>query len=295
MLALITGQGALPAAVAAACAERPVICALEGHAPEGLQTDLTFRIEHLGTLLSTLKHKGVTEVCFCGAIARPQIDPTQIDTATMPLVPVIAAAVAGGEDSALRAVIGVFEQAGFLVRATHDLAPDLIPPTGILTRTMVHEDAQADVAVALRVSAAQGAEDLGQACVIRGGAVLAREDARGTDAMLEALVGGASPLTGDGEPVADMMDMAGDLLGSAADWLSGDTLPAVARGGLLFKAPKPGQDTRIDLPTIGPRTVDLSVAAGLRGIVIAAGGVMVLDRPRVVETLNAAGLFLWVR
>jgi len=295
MLALVTGQGALPAAVAAAQAQRPLVCALAGNDPDGLQPDISFRIEHLATFMETLKVKAVTELCLCGTIVRPQIDPSQIDAATRPLVPKIAKAIARGEDSALRAVIGLFEQAGFTVRAAHELAPELIPPQGMLSRAMLPDDAHSDVAAALRVSASQGVADLGQACIIRGGAVLAREDARGTDAMLEGVAKGAAPLLGSADPVSDMMDMAGDLLGSVADWLSGDAAQHAMRSGLFYKAPKPGQDMRVDLPTIGPRTVELVAAAGLSGIVIASGSVIVLERSRVIETVNATGLFLWVR
>jgi DUF1009 family protein len=39
----------------------------------------------------------------------------------------------------------------------------------------------------------------------------------------------------------------------------------------------------------------LAAKAGLAGIVIEAGGVMVLDLAAVIETLNAHGMFLWVR
>ncbi|NIY99381.1 LpxI family protein, partial [Salipiger sp. HF18] len=68
-----------------------------------------------------------------------------------------------------------------------------------------------------------------------------------------------------------------------------------AEGGVLYKAEKPGQDTRVDLPVIGPRTARGAIRAGLAGIVVSAGGVMVLDRDEVLSLLDEAGLFLWVR
>ncbi len=98
-----------------------------------------------------------------------------------------------------------------------------------------------------------------QACIVRLGRVEATETSAGTDSMLR---------------------------GHARRAL---------RQGILFKAPKPGQDRRADLPTIGPHTAEGAVAAGLDGIVIEAGGVIVIDRPAVVEILDSAGLFLWVR
>jgi len=68
-----------------------------------------------------------------------------------------------------------------------------------------------------------------------------------------------------------------------------------AGGGILFKAPKPGQDRRVDLPTIGPNTIVAACAAGLAGVVIESQGVMVLDHVTVLAECNRLGLFLWVR
>jgi DUF1009 family protein len=65
--------------------------------------------------------------------------------------------------------------------------------------------------------------------------------------------------------------------------------------GVLYKAPKPGQDRRVDLPALGPRTVAHAAAAGLAGIAWAAGGVILLDRPATIAAAQEAGLFLWAR
>ena len=64
------------------------------------------------------------------------------------------------------------------------------------------------------------------------------------------------------------------------------------RAGVLVKAAKRGQDTRIDLPAIGPRTLDLAVAAGLEGISFAAGEVLVLDAGALTLAADTAGIFL---
>lgn len=296
MLALVTGRGGLPAAVVAALPKRPLICALEGQRPDELTPDIVFRIEHLGTLFAMLKSASVTDVCLCGAIDRPKLDLSAVDAVTTDLLPILAAAVSAGEGGALRYVIQLFEDAGFVVRAAHELAPNLLPTTGVLTATQMANSSAADVALALQVLQAQGEADLGQACVVQNGRVLAREGARGTDVMLDALIAGKNEdRNDDPDMFSGMMDMAGDMLGGAADWLSGDGAQRKGRAGFLFKAPRPGQDLRADLPTIGPITVQKVIAAGLEGIVIEAGGVLVLEQPRVIAELDAAGLFLWVR
>ena len=299
-LALITGRGALPRAVADVQDARPLICALDGHVPDGLAPDLTFRIEKLGGLLRDLTRRGVTEVCFCGAIDRPKISLGRLDARTVPLLPALSKAVGGGEDSALRTVLGLFEAKGFAVRGAHELAPGLLPPGGVLTDATPGAEVETALAIAEEVQREQGRKDEGQSCVIRDGVVIAQEDRRGTDAMLsdllprpEASQSGAS----DDDLFGMTLDMVGGVLDSTADWLSGPVAEARAKGqgGVFFKAPKPGQDRRVDLPTIGRETVARAIAARLDGIVLARDGVMVLDQGDVIDMLNDKGLFLWVR
>lgn len=260
MLALIAGTGALPAEIVSHLPRPPLVCALAGHEPDGLDADIVFRIETVGTLLADLASRGVTEICLAGAIRRPVIDPSRIDAATAPLVATIQRAMMAGDDGALRALLGLLEEAGLTVRAAHQIAPDLLPAPGCPTRLEPGDGDRRDAARGQEILACMGAADIGQACVVLDGQALAVESVFGTDWMLESL--GARPDAG---------------------------------GGVLFKAPKPGQDRRADLPAIGPGTVVAAVAAGLSGIVIEAGGVIVLDRPAVIGECDRLGLFLWVR
>ncbi|QFT62915.1 LpxI family protein [Roseivivax sp. THAF30] len=288
MLGLIAGRGALPGAVSAARVEKPLVAALEGNAPDSVTPDLTFRLETLGTLIETFSARGVREVCLCGSIDRPQIDPARIDAPTEPLVPRLKEALALGDDGALRVVMALFEEAGMTILAAHEAAPALLLPPGVPTTTHPPAIAETEAEVGERVLSEMAAADLGQACAIRGTEVLAREGEDGTDAMLARLAQGDA----GGDPVSFMMDTAYDVLGGAADWLS-----AKPQGGqgCLFKAPKPGQDRRADLPAIGPETVRGVAAAGLAGIVIEAGGVLVLDQRTTLARAEEAGLYLWSR
>lgn len=256
MLALIAGQGALPGLLAEH-ADR--IAALEGIAPDAVTPDRSFRLERLGSFIAELKAEGVTEVCFAGAIHRPTVDPAAIDAATLPLVPRLQAALQAGDDGALRIVLDLFEEQGLHVRAAHELRPDLLPEAGVPTQSKPDDRAAADLARARAAHAALAAADIGQACVVAGGQVIALEAVLGTDWMLDSLKART-----DGA------------------------------GGLLYKAPKAGQDRRVDLPTIGPDTVRRAAEARLDGIVIEAGGVIVLDLAATVREADARGLFLSV-
>ena len=294
MLALIAGTGDLPPALVARLPVRPLVCALDGFKPI-LQTDITFRLEHLGTFLQTLQTCGVTRICMAGAVRRPQIDPAAIDAATIPLIPKVQAAMAQGDDGALRVIIALLEEAGFAVVAAHEIAPDLLPDAGVLTQATPEDWHKADAAEGEACVAAMGAADVGQACIVRVGQVLAKEGPDGTDAMLSAFFEPYDPPMAD-DPLTYVMDLGAAAVETVTKWMSGlQNVPATADDGILFKAPKPGQDRRADLPLIGPDTAMRAAEAGLSGIVIEADGVMVLNRSAVVDILNAQGMFLWVR
>ncbi len=260
MLALIAGRGKLPAVLVDSLEDLPFIASPEGFDPDFLVPDRRFRIEELGTLLEELHALGVTEVCFAGGIRRPDIDPARVDAATRPLVPRILAALGQGDDGALRAVLSIFEEAGFAIRGVHEILPALLPDEGVHTARRPDPAQEADAARAARIVAGMGHLDIGQAVAVQAGQALALEGVFGTDWMLASL--------------RQRPD---------------------EEGGVLYKAAKPGQDRRIDLPMIGTDTVTAAKRAGLDGIVVARGEVMVLDIDRVVRAADKAGLFLWVR
>jgi UDP-2,3-diacylglucosamine hydrolase len=263
--AIIAGQGRLPAAVAANL-QAPLVASLDGFAPEGLTVDITFRVERLVPFLRALDRDGVTRVIFAGAASRPRLDPALLDEATAGLLPRLMQAMAAGDDATLRAVIEIFEEFGFTVAGVAEVAPDLLPGPGVLVGSLSPRD-EADATRAAEIVAALGAVDVGQGAVVAQGLCLGVEALPGTDAMLAgvaALIPGLRP-----DP---------------------------ARGrGLFYKAAKPGQDRRIDLPTIGPDTVRAAHAAGLGGIAFEAGAVICLDLPEMQALADKLGLFLWAR
>jgi DUF1009 family protein len=290
MLALVCGSGDLPRAVSDACDTPPVICALSGFVPAGLSPEITFRLETLGSLIAWLHARGVTRICLCGHIRRPTVDLDAVDPATRAYLPRFAEALQLGDDGALRVVLAIFSDAGFEILAAHEAAPTLLPAIGVPTRAAPGTEIADAARLGDAVLDEMGSADSGQACVIRDGRVVAREDQAGTDAMLAELTRSTGE-EGFGDPFSWAMDQADAALGAAADWLSGQGSGA----GFLYKGPKPGQDRRADLPVIGPATAAAVARAGLSGIVIEAGGVMVLHRARTIAALDRAGLFLWVR
>lgn len=262
--AIIAGQGGLPAAVLAAMPVRPFVASVEGFAPDGISVDQMFRVERLVPFLRGLQDRGIARVVFAGAVRRSQLDPAMFDPDTATLVPRLLAALQGGDDATLRVVVALFEEAGLAVAGVQEVAPELVPGPGVLEGALTDAD-QRDADRAAGIVAALGSVDVGQGAVVQQGLCLGLETLAGTDAMLQAVAA-----------------------------LPPDLRPEGARG-LFCKAPKPGQDRRIDLPTLGPGTVALVAEAGLGGIVWEAGGVICLDLPAMRAVARAAGLFLWAR
>ncbi len=299
-VALIAGTGDLPPLLACRLAEQgtpPVVCEMMGFASQVLGDfdRVPFRIETLGTFLQVLKDKGVTQVCMAGAMRRPPVDPSAIDAATAPLVPRLMEAMAKGDDGTLRAVMAIFTEHGFEVIGAHQIAPDLLPQAGTYTKT-APPDLSHDLAVAVTALAEMGRADLGQAMLVRDGRVIAREDDRGTDPLLGDFCSDEASFA-DGESLTALIDSATNLAQEFSDWLSGQEGPTgdrAAEGAFLYKAPKPGQSLLVDMPTIGVRTAMMAARAGLAGIVIAEGGVLVLDRPQLVSVLDAQGMYFLV-
>ncbi|MEO6298090.1 MAG: UDP-2,3-diacylglucosamine diphosphatase LpxI [Paracoccaceae bacterium] len=264
-LALIAGRGALPAALIATLADRPLICALDGFAPD-VPTDITFRLERLVPFLRALQDAGVTEVAFAGAVRRPRLDPALFDPATAQLVPRLLAAMQAGDDATLREFVALFEEADLTVRGIADIAPALLPGAGVIAGAITLRD-QADATRAAEIVAALGAVDVGQGACVAQGQCLAVEALPGTDAMLIALADLPATLRPD---------------------------PRQGKG-VFYKAAKPGQDRRIDLPTLGPETIRHAAAAGLGGVAFQAGSVICLNLPEMLAQAARLDVFLWSR
>ncbi|MEM6557961.1 MAG: UDP-2,3-diacylglucosamine diphosphatase LpxI [Pseudomonadota bacterium] len=289
MLALIAGAGDLPRLLYEALDPKPCVAAMAGFEPQAIPVEMTFRIETLGGLIADLASRGVRDVCFAGSIQRPPLDPKQVDAATLPLVPRMLAALQQGDDAALRIVLGFFEETGIEVRAAHEVLPSLLPPPGVLSERQPDDQATADINRAVTVVDAMGVADLGQSCIVSRSQVLAVEAVMGTDWMLDHLRVARAKSSSNENGLSDESDAADE------DALQPRVFPEpLRRGGVLYKAPKPDQDLRVDMPVIGPSTVRGAAAALLDGIVIRAGSVMVLELEATVAAANSAGLFLWV-
>ncbi len=269
-LGLIAGGGELPQAVAQRCdieGRDLYVVRLDGFADPHLARwpGDDFGMAQIGAILKALKRNGCGAVCLAGIVNRPDFKSLKPDLKGASLLPGIVSAAAKGDDALLRKILSVFEAEGFAVEGADDILGGETLPAGALGALTPTKDQLADLKKALHVAEKSGELDIGQGAVVCDGLVLAVEAQEGTDAMLDRVAG-----------------LPADLRGRPGD----------ARGA-LGKAPKPIQDLRVDMPVIGPRTLENAARAGLAGVGGIAGRLILIDRPAVIETADRLRLFVW--
>lgn len=269
-LGIIAGNGRLPAEVAIAVREsgRPIVLiAIRGESDPAL-ADLDARWVdwgQVGRLFKTLREEGVRDIVLIGGVARrPDFKSIVSDFETLKRLPRIAAAMIGGDDSVLTRVLRLVEEEGFRIVAAQDVAPSLLARIGPLGAIRPSARDEHDIRLCRDIITVLGPYDVGQAAVAVDGRVVAVEAAEGTDAMLSRV----------------------------AEARAAGRISAKGTVGVLVKGPKPGQDLRVDLPTIGLKTIEAAKVAGLAGIALEAGRVLIADRAATLAAADKAGLFI---
>jgi len=269
-LAIIAGAGDFPprlASLVAGHGRQVFIAALEGAAVPanfGAADLQCYRLGQLGRLLEDLRRRDIIDLILIGSLPRPSFGALRPEASTLKYLPHFARAFRGGDDHLLRGVVTFFEGQGFTVHGPADVAPQMAAPVGPLGRKVASAAQKDLVTRGFQLLAALSPFDVGQAAILADHRVIAIEAAEGTDAMIRRV---------------------GDLVASGRlRFAKGD--------GILVKAPKDGQDLRVDMPAIGPDTLRHVTEAGLSGIGLRAGRVLVGDAAQLGKLADQSGLFI---
>ncbi len=258
-IGIIAGSGQFPALAAKGAREngmRVFICGLHGNADPGL-ADLAdaFVMVHLGQLgklIDFFKSNGVKKACMAGAVSKPKALDIKPDFRAAKLIFKLGSNK--GDDAILRAVMEELKAEGIDMVAPDALAPSLRAGDGVLTRKRPDAELWADIRFGWGRAKAIGALDIGQCVVVRSGIVTAVEGIDGTDATLER----------------------GGRLGGA--------------GCTLVKVVKPGQDTRLDMPSLGVGTVRLLAEYRFACLAFEAEGALFFDREEALALAEEHGI-----
>jgi DUF1009 family protein len=263
-LGIIAGSGELPRRLVEICRARGrdiFVLALEGEAAPETVTGVSHAWCRMGAAamaLKLLRDNDVRELVLAGGVRRPSLSTMRPDWRAAKFFAKVGYRMLG-DDGLLSALAKELEIEGFRLIGAHELLDERASvPEGPLGRLKPGDDATADIARGIGIARAIGALDIGQAVVVQQGLVLGVEAIEGTDALLRRCAG----------------------------------LRREGPGGVLVKVSKPGQEARIDRPTIGPQTVRLVAEAGLLGIAVEAGATLLLDRDEVIRAADAAGVFV---
>lgn len=263
-LGIVAGGGELPrrlVEIALARGLRPHVVALAGQSEAGTVAGIPhawFRLGQISRAVDWLHGEGVVDLVMIGPVVRPTMKEMMPDPRAFKFLSK-AAFKALGDDGLLRAIIRTLEEEeGFKVHGANEFLSDLLAREGLYGELRPDDQASRDIDKGLAVLRSMGALDIGQAVVVQQGLVLGIEAVEGTDALLERC----------------------------------RALRREGLGGVLVKARKPGQENRVDLPTIGSDTVEKASLAGLRGIAIEASGALVVDEERMATTADARKLFV---
>ncbi|MCW5730587.1 MAG: UDP-2,3-diacylglucosamine diphosphatase LpxI [Alphaproteobacteria bacterium] len=263
-IGIIAGGGALPRLLAEA-AERgglaPFVAMIEGvAAPDDFSRwpARSMPALALARIASLMREAGCRRLVLAGHLPRPNLAALVRDRLGRRLLPRALAAALRGDGALLDLLAKVVEAEGFVLEGVQALAPELLIGAGALGRLSPEAEHFVDVRLAAAAALRQGRRQRGQGAIACAGRLLGVEDAAGTDALLARIPPAGPP-----------------------------------RSGVLVKRPRPRQDPRLDLPAIGPETVIRAAAAGLAGVVVAAGAALVIGREETARAADEAGLFVF--
>lgn len=269
-LGVIAGAGELPVRIVEHCASTGTpyyVARIVGVTDATLASHPggDFGLGEMGARFKALREAGCDAVTFVGIVKRPDFRSLKLDARAALMMPRVLAAARKGDDALLRVLGDEHEREGFRLVGADEVLAALLAPSGAFGAVEPDETHKADIAKGAEVAAALGTWDVGQGCVVCDGLVLALEAQEGTDEMLARVASLPAEIRG----VED------------------------ARRGVLVKRPKPIQDRRIDLPTIGVPTLEGAARAGLAGIAVEAGGALVMQREALIRRADELGLFVY--
>lgn len=262
-LAIIAGRGLYPALLAQSARAQGLevrLVALEGEAEHGLLDSFpagerrTVEVGKLGDLLAALRDLGAGAAVMAGQVA-----PRKLFSGMVPdlrLVALLARLPERNAETIFGAVAAEIEAAGVRMVDARACLDAHLASEGRMTGWLAGSVDADDLAFGVRMAREMARLDIGQSVVVARGTVIAVEAFEGTDNMLRrcAATGG--------------------------------------REMLLVKAAKHGQDWRFDVPCFGERTLESMAEGGVRQAALEADGVLLLDKPRVLERARALGITL---
>jgi len=266
IVAVIAGGGDAPKLVVDALRKQNVphvVAAIKDNALVSLVKDSTHKWIGLGEIQKLLKfchNSKVNKVVFIGSIARPSFSSLKIDLrGLIVMLKYGFDRLSGGDNKLLSSLIKLFEDEGFSVIAPESVNPELMMPIGVIGKIKPSSKDMQDIEVGTKILNALGELDVGQSVIVEKKYVLGIEAAEGTSNLIKRC-----------------KDLKKDKKSC----------------GVLVKIKKTCQDTRVDLPAIGVKTVEEIADSGFSGIAIKGSSSLIIDIEKVKKRADERKVFV---
>ncbi len=264
-IGIIAGAGSLPAEVVESCIrqnKKVFVLRLE---EENKNDDILEKVPNqivniasVGKSIKLLNQHQVKEILFIGHISRPKWSALRPDATGLKLLAKVVGAKTKGDDSLLTIVMKFFEEYDFKILGIKDVAPNILASKGNLTTILPDKDDFDDIDIGVKALNVMGVLDIGQSIIVQNKVIIGIEAMEGTD----------------------------NLIKRCKDLIHQDYK------GILVKLKKTGQDNRIDLPTIGPITIENAYNSRLKGIVIQSENTIIANKELVIKKANEYKIFV---
>jgi len=210
------------------------------------------RVGQLGRIIRAFRSAGVTDAVMAGGIKKMRIFDARPDLRSLKI---LARIRERKDDVILRAFAEELEREQIMIRDSTLYLSALLADRGEMTRALSRSERE-DIRWGWRLAKEIGRLDIGQCVVVKEGVVLAVEAIDGTDATIRR--GGA----------------------------------LTSGGAVIIKVLKPQQDTRFDLPAVGPATIEVMREVKASVLAVEANRTLLIDRPDLLHRAKEANIAL---
>ena len=217
-------------------------------------------IGQFGKIIKIFKKNKCRKVLFAGKVKKPNFSKLRLDFKGIYYIPRIVRSSKLGDAAILREIIKILKQERIITLSSLTYNPELTLKKGTYSKIKPNKDDNLDIKKAISTLGKLGKYTFSQGTVVRNNKVVVIEGKGGTERMLKI-----------------------------------NRTKTQRNKGVLVKFPKKKQDLRIDLPTVGLKTLVQCKAAGLKGIVLKAKQHVFLEKNKCINFANKNKMFITVK
>ena len=265
MIGIIAGDGSLPKLIVKKLKKKKLNCVIINLSKKNIKKQkYNFAITQISSIIQFLKKNQCKEVILAGKVTRPNFADFRFDKKIIKFLPNILDALKKGDSYLLDLVINILKKEKMKVVSCTKYLPELFVDNAKINKIISSQDLK-DIKKGKNLLEKLNQKfDVGQSAIINNGFIVAIEAAEGTDQM---------------------------LLKSSKILKK---LNKNKQSGILIKLPKKIQDLRVDLPTIGYKTVKKCIDLNLNGIVLKKNAHIFLDQERSFSLIKKHNFFIKV-